>query len=92
VNPHVNYHRPCFFAETIIDEKGKQRKTYPYESMMTPYEKLKSMPNSEKYLKARITFEIIDKVAFAMTDNQSADRLQKARQSLFNSSFGVQIS
>jgi hypothetical protein len=42
--------------------------------MMTPYEKLKSMPNSEKYLK--------DGVAFAMTDNQSADRLQQARQSL----------
>jgi len=50
---------------------------------MTPYEKLKSMPNSEKYLKDGVTFEIIDKVAFAMTDNQSADRLQKARQSLF---------
>jgi len=34
-------------------------------------------------LKDGVTFEIIDKVAFAMTDNQSADRLQKARQSLF---------
>ena len=83
LNPHINYHRPCFFAETITDEKGKQRKIYPYESMMTPYDKLKSMPNSEKYLKEGVTFEIIDKVAFAMTDNQSADRLQQARQSLF---------
>jgi len=83
LNPHINYHRPCFFAVTITDEKGKQRKTYPYESMMTPYDKLKSLPNSEKYLKDGITFEIIDKVAFAMTDNQSADRLQQARQSLF---------
>jgi transposase InsO family protein len=83
LNPHINYHRPCFFAETITDEKGKQRKTYPYESMMTPYDKLKSIPNREKYLKDGVTFEIIDKVAFAMTDNQSADRLQKARQSLF---------
>ena len=83
LNPHINYHRPCFFAETITDKKGKQRKTYPYESMMTPYDKLKSIPNREKYLKDGVTFEIIDKVAFAMTDNQSADRLQKARQSLF---------
>ena len=51
--------------------------------MMTPYDKLKSIPNREKYLKDGVTFETIDKVAFAMTDNQSADRLQKARQSLF---------
>jgi len=50
---------------------------------MTPYDKLKSIPHSEKYLKDGITFEIIDKVAFATTDNQSADRLQQARESLF---------
>jgi hypothetical protein len=29
LNPYVNYHRPCFFAEVIVDEKGKQRKRYP---------------------------------------------------------------
>ncbi len=83
LNPHINYHRPCFFAQTITDRKGKQRKIYPYKSMMTPYDKLKSLPESEKYLKEGVTFEIIDKVAFSMTDNQSADQLQQARQSLF---------
>jgi hypothetical protein len=60
--------------------------------MMTPYEKLKSMPNSEKYLKDGVTFEIIDKVAFAMTDNQSAGRLQQARQSLFKTIHEREIS
>jgi len=50
---------------------------------MTSYDKLKSIPSSEKYLKEGVTFEIIDKVALAMTDNQSADRLQQARLSLF---------
>lgn len=83
LNPHVNYHRPCFFPVMITDKKGKQQKKYPYKSMMTPYDKLKSLPGSEKYLKEGVTFEIMDKIAFAMTDNQSADRLQKARQSLF---------
>lgn len=82
-NPHINYHRPCFFAEIHTDEKGKQRKKYPYKAMMTPYDKLKSLPDSEKYLKEGVTFEIMDKIAFAITDNQSAERLQKARQSLF---------
>jgi len=52
--------------------------------MMTPYDKLKSIENAEKYLKVGITFEIMDEVAFAITDKQSAERLQKARQSLFN--------
>ncbi len=51
--------------------------------MMTPYDKLKSLPESEKYLKDGMTFEIMDKITLAMTDNQSAERLQQARQSLF---------
>jgi len=83
LNPHINFHRPCFFAETITDKKGKQRKRYPYHSMMTPYDKLKSLPESEQYLKEGITFEGLDKIALVITDNESADRLQQARQSLF---------
>ena len=83
LNPHINYHRPCLFAKTLTDSKGKQRKSYPYEMMMTPYDKLKSLPQSEIYLKDGVTFESLDAIAFSMTDNQSADRLQKARQSLF---------
>ncbi len=45
--PYINYHRPCFFAETFTDAKGKQRKRYRYEGMMTPYEKFKSLHNAE---------------------------------------------
>lgn len=51
--------------------------------MMTPYDKLKSLSESEKYLNNEVTFEILDKIAYAITDNQSADQLQKARQLLF---------
>ena len=29
LNPYVNFHRPCLFAETITDAKGRQRKRYP---------------------------------------------------------------
>ena len=35
LNPYLNFHRPCLFAETIIDDKGRQRKRYPYRLMMT---------------------------------------------------------
>jgi len=40
------------------DEKGKQHKKYPYKSMMTRYEKLKSLPKSEEHLKDGVTFDL----------------------------------
>jgi len=83
LNPHINYHRPCFFPEIITDSKGKQRKKYPYKNMMTPYDKLKSLVDANRYLKEGISFEIMDEVALAITDNQSAENLQKARRLLF---------
>lgn len=83
LNPHVNYHRPCLFPKTIVDHKGKERKRYPYQLMMTPYEKLKSLPDAKKYLKDGVSFETIDAIAYEITDNQSAERLQKSRRQLF---------
>jgi len=83
LNPYINYHRPCFFPETRTDHKGKQRKIYRYENMMTPYDKLKSLPNAKNYLKPSTSFEILDKLAHQISDNQAADQLQKARQILF---------
>ena len=46
LNPYINYHRLCFFAEVIVEAKGKQHKRYPYDQMMTPYEKIKSLPSA----------------------------------------------
>lgn len=34
LNPYVNFHRPCLFAEIITDAKGCQRKRYPYKLMI----------------------------------------------------------
>ena len=81
--PYINYHRPCFFPKTITDSKGKDKKTYPYECMMTPYDKLKSIENATNYLKPDITFEILDKVALSQNDDQAAEQLQKERSKLF---------
>ncbi|MCF6345502.1 MAG: transposase family protein [Thiomicrorhabdus sp.] len=83
LNPHINYHRPCFFPEVTTDKKGKQRKKYLYKNMMTPYDKLKSLPNAQSYLKNGISFDVMDEKAYAITDNQSADQLQAARRLLF---------
>ena len=87
LNPYVNFHRPCLFAETITDAKGRQRKRYPYELMMTPYEKLKSLHEAHQFLKPEITFRQLDTQASAMSDNDAAQRLNEARATLFKTIF-----
>jgi len=83
LNPYINFHRPCLFAETITDAKGRQRKRYPYKLMMTPYEKLKSLPSAKRYLKPGITFRQLDAHAGEISDNEAAQRLNDARATLF---------
>jgi hypothetical protein len=91
LNPYLNFHRPCLFAETITDDKGRQRKRYPYQLMMTPYEKLKSLDDAEQFLKPGITFEQLDIQATAMSDNDAAQRLNDARAILFKTIFNRSI-
>ena len=83
LNPYINFHRPCLFAETITDAKGRSRKRYPYKLMMTPYEKLKSLPKAEQYLKPATSFQQLDAQASAISDNAAAQRLNDARAILF---------
>jgi len=83
LNPYVNYHRPSLYPTTYTDKKGKQKKKYEYQNMMTPYEKLKSLPNANTFLKEHITFKKLDDISKAMTDNEAADYLQQQRVLLF---------
>ena len=50
---------------------------------MTPYEKLKSLPNVKKYLKDEFSFEILDKISMERSDNEAVDLLQTERRKLF---------
>ena len=84
LNPYINFHRPCHFPEITTNSKGKEKRTYPYRNMMTPYEKLKSLPRAERYLKKDITFEQLDRIAMQMSDHAAARALQKAREKLFD--------
>lgn len=83
LNPFINYHRPCYYPTIITDEKGKQRKKYRYDKMMTPYEKLKSLDQAKDYLKQDISFEQMDKEAYKMSDNDFADQMNLAKKRLF---------
>ena len=83
LNPYINFHRPCFFPVSIIDQKGKIKKSYPYHKVMTPYEKFKSLPSAESYLCPGVTLEKLDDIARQKSDNEFAERMVKARSNLF---------
>lgn len=82
-NQYLNFHRPCAFATNITDSKGKIKKIYRLEDYKTPYEKLKSLPRSQRYLKKGISFQLLDKFAASHTDNQMAQIVQTQRKDLF---------
>jgi hypothetical protein len=51
--------------------------------MMTPYEKLKSLPNAEHCLKSGMSFKALDAYAAATSDNEAAHQMNEARNQLF---------
>lgn len=85
LNPYLNLHRPCLFAEDYLDKKGKTQKRYPLKAVMTPLEKLASLPKVERFLKPGVTLDALWKQARAMSDNEAAERLNRARSQLFQS-------
>lgn len=88
LNPYINFHRPCFFPTVMTDAKGKVRKLYLLKNMMTPYTKLRSLPDAAACLKPGITFAQLDVLAAATTDNEAALQLNTARTKLFQSIHG----
>jgi transposase InsO family protein len=85
LNPYLNFHRPCFFAVDEVDAKGKIRKRYPPDQIMTPWDRLRSIPNVATALKPGVTLETLQHQASQMSDNEAAQRLNTARTTLFQS-------
>jgi transposase InsO family protein len=83
LNPYINFHRPCFFPVEEIDRKGRVKKQYPYSKINTPFEKLKSIPGVENYLRQDVTLDKMQSYADQMSDNNFAERMVKARSNLF---------
>ena len=80
-NPYVNYHRPCGFATTKQNKKGKEKKVY--DTYLMPYEKFLSLPSVEQYFKPDVTLEQILAQATEKTDNQAAEDMQEEKAKLF---------
>lgn len=64
---------------------GKIKKTYPQRLVMTPLEKLASLPHADVFLKPGITLAQLQAEATRLTDNEAAQQLNQARSRLFQS-------
>ncbi|MCD6391340.1 MAG: integrase, partial [Dehalococcoidia bacterium] len=83
LDSYINFHRTCFFPVSVIDHRGRIKKTYPYEEVMTLYKRLMNMPKAEGYLRPGVTLEKLGTIANQMSDNQFAERMVNARSKLF---------
>ena len=80
-NPYLNFHRPCGFATTKTDSKGKEKKKY--ETYLTPYEKLKTLENWTQYLAQGTTQQELDDISVTHSHNAWAKEMQEAKSALF---------
>ena len=85
LNPFLNLHRPCLFATELPDAKkaGRIKRVYRPRDVMTPLDKLASLPEAGKYLREGITLEHLHQLARALSDIQAAEELNEARAALF---------
>ena len=81
MDDYLNFHRPCGFSTDYIDQKGKIKKKY--ETYLTPYEKLISLPDFEQYLKPEISPASLEEISKLQSDNESAQKMQNYKQKLF---------
>lgn len=82
---YLNFHRCCLFSiyEESKTQKGKIVKKYKQQNCVTPFTKLKSLPNFEKYLKPTITVESLNVLERKHTDNQMAEIVQDKLANLY---------
>ena len=66
LSPFLNFHRPCLFATEHRDAKGRIRRKYLARDVMTPYARLRSLADAERFLKPGLGFALLDAVATAI--------------------------
>jgi len=82
--PYINFHRPCYFPKRTTAKNGKVTVRYPRKNCMTPFQKLKSLPNRQQYLRPGVTAEDLERQAKAKTPLQAAQEKTAARARLFS--------
>jgi transposase InsO family protein len=82
LNPYLNFHRPCGFATVSLDERGKRQRKYKIEDYRTPFEKLQSLSEAERYLKPGLSLPELEERALAISDTECARRMSAAKNKL----------
>jgi len=67
-NRFLNFHRPCAFPKTVQLGNGKVKIVYNKEDYKTPYCKLKEIDPEGKYLRAGVTYDMLDKIEKEYSD------------------------
>src|SRR3989344_7485304 len=80
-NPYLNFHRPCGFATTTVDRKGKEKKKY--DVYLTPYAKLKTLDKWTQYLALGRTQKELDDISTSHSHNGLARLMQAAKTVVF---------
>ena len=85
-NSWLNLHRPCMFATTKVDAKGKVVKVYKNKDVKTPLEALESL-NKQGLVKFKNETTLASLIAQAkqQTDLCAAQKMQQAKSELFAS-------
>jgi len=82
LNPYLNFHRPCGFAQVSQDSRGRRQRRYQAEDYVTPYEKLRRLPNGHRYLKEELNWSRLDQRAYAVSDTEAARHMLQAKTEL----------
>lgn len=85
LNPFLNLHRPCLFATEVADpnKPGRIQRVYRHNDVMTPLDKLASLPNAAQFLRSQTLLDELQARARALSDFDAARQLAQARQKLF---------
>lgn len=82
--PFLNFHRPCHFPHRTTLKNGKVIVRYRRKDCMTPFQKLRSLPDWETFLRRRITAIHLEKQATMKTPLQAAQEKNTAKSKLFS--------
>ena len=80
--PLLNFHRPCLFPTEVPGPNGRVKRRYRQEDVATPYERFKSMPGAEDFLRPGVSLDALDQLAAAATHLDAAKAVQRARDEL----------
>lgn len=81
LNPYLNFHRPCAQPDVQIDEKGRKR--VRYRRYQTPLETLLALHKPAQYLRQGLSINALKRIAAALSDTDAAQRMQQAKNKLF---------